>query len=140
MLGDHRDVRLIVDASKVREFRRATGLPVDDAVAVAPPTFPVVLEHFGPTIASLLADGGIDLNRVLHGGEHISYPGGPLHIGDELTGRMTVVDTRQRMGSSGGLTLVDVRIELSRDGSGQADVVVDRTLVVLDRVTEPPGG
>lgn len=140
MLGDSQNVRLRVEAGKVREFRRAIGLPDDEAATVAPPTFPVVLEHFGPPIATLLADRGIDLDRVLHGGERIRYPGGPLRIGDELSGRMTVVQTRSRTGSSGPMTVVDVRIELSREGSQQADVIVDRTLVVVDRVHDPLAG
>ena len=124
------EVSLVVEAGKVAEFRAAIGLPRDDAVTYAPPTFPVVLEHSGTTFAGLLADQGVDLRRVLHGEERLSYPDGPLRIGDRLRGELRIVEVEHRSGRSGPLCTVAVRVDLRRP-DGSVAVVVERVMVVL---------
>jgi hypothetical protein len=128
--ADPREVRLVVEAGKVAEFRAATGLPPAAHVTVAPPTFPVVLEHFSRPYAAILADEGVDLGRVLHGEERITYPDGPLRVGDNLSGRIEVIDDVTRQGSSGPLRLVTMRVDLAR-GDGSVAATVERVLVVL---------
>jgi hydroxyacyl-ACP dehydratase HTD2-like protein with hotdog domain len=130
-LAERREVSLTVEPGKVAEFRAATGLPRDEASVFAPPTFPAVLEHSGVTFASLLADQGVDLNRVLHGEELIAYPDGPLRVGDQLNGELRIVADERTHGSSGPLRLVTVRAELRRPDKSVA-VTVDRVMVVLE--------
>ena len=122
-------VRLRVEGGKVAEFRAATGLSADPDVGVAPPTFPVVLEHFSRPIAAVLEDQGIDLGRVLHGEERIDYPAGPLRVGDQLAGSIEVVNDEQKMGKSGALRVVTLRVDLRR-ANGQIAATVERVLVV----------
>jgi hypothetical protein len=125
-----RPVRLLVEAGKVAEFRAATGMAPDLDATHAPPTFPVVLEHAGPSYASVLSDQGIDLAHVLHGSETLRYPTGPLRVGDDLTGEMSVVGDETKQGSAGPLRLVTLRAELRRL-DGEVAVVVDRVLAVV---------
>ncbi len=127
---DEYTVRLTVEAGKIAEFRDATGLPPAPDVTVAPPTFPVVLEHFSRPYAAVLSDPGIDLARVLHGQERITYPTGPLRVGDHLTGEIRVVGDERRTGGSGPLRLVTLRVDLQRP-NGEIAVAVERVLVVL---------
>lgn len=131
-----RPARLPVEAGKVAEFRRATGLPADPAARHAPPTFYAALEHHGPTIAGIMADLGFALDRVLHGEERISFPAGPLRVGDELTGEVRMVGRDRRAGRSGPLERVHFAIELRRP-DGEPAVRVRRTLVVLPAPDRP---
>lgn len=125
------EVRLVVEAGKVAEFRAATGLAPAPDCPWAPPTFPVVVEHWNATYASYLSDAGIDLATVLHGEERIDYPNGPLRVGDDLRGVVSIVGDERTEGRSGPLRLVTFRLELNRP-SGELVVVVERVLVVLD--------
>jgi N-terminal half of MaoC dehydratase len=125
-----RPARLPVEAGKVAEFRRATGLPPLPGAPFAPPTFYAALEHHGPTVASIMVDLGFPLDRVLHGEERVSFPAGPLRVGDELTGTVRLVGRDTREASVGTLTRVHFAIDLHRpDGTLAAQV--ERTLVVI---------
>lgn len=132
MIGERRSTRLRVEPGKVAEFRAAVGLSADADAAVAPPTFTAVMEHFGPTVISLLTDRGIDIDTVLHGEEDISYPHGPLRVGDDLTGEIEITDVRETSGASGPLRIVTVRTELA-NAAGETVVSIARKLVILDQ-------
>ena len=93
-------------------------------------TFPVVIEHFGPTIVTRLSDLGTDTGRILHGEERIFYPEGPLGVGDVLNGEIRFVHVEEKSGSSGQLQLVTFLIEL-RHAHGRLATRVERVLVVL---------
>jgi hypothetical protein len=129
-----RPARLPVEAGKIAEFRRATGLPAAGpppaARTAAPPTFYAALEHHGPAVASIMTDLGFPLDRVLHGEERVSYPDGPLRAGDELTGTVRVTGRDTRQASVGTLERVHLAIELHRP-DGTLAVRVHRTLVVV---------
>ena len=131
-------VSLVVEAGKVAEFRAALGLGRAEAATHAPPTFPVVLEHSGTTFAQLLVDQGVDLRRVLHGEERLSYPDGPLRIGDRLAGELRIVADERRSGRSGPLRMVTVRADLARP-DGTVAVTVERVMVVLEGEGSPEG-
>ncbi|MEO5664701.1 MAG: MaoC family dehydratase N-terminal domain-containing protein [Nocardioides sp.] len=130
MIGDRRPARLLVERGKVAEFRAAVGLPDRPDVQVAPPTFPAAIEVFGPAVASILSDRGINLGSVLHGTEEISYPAGPLRVGDELTGEVVLTDVEERTGRSGPLRIATFAIDLSRP-DGTTAVTVRRSLVIV---------
>ena len=97
---------------------------------MAPPTFPAAIEVFGPAVASILSDRGIDLGSVLHGTEDISYPDGPLRVGDDLTGEVVLTDVEERTGRSGPLRIATFVIELRRLGGALA-VTIRRSLVIV---------
>ena len=105
---------------------------------VAPPTFPAAIEAFGPAVASILSDRGIDLGSVLHGTEDISYPEGPLRIGDDLTGEVVLTDVEERSGRSGPLRVATFLIQLFRPG-GETAVTIRRSLVILGQADPPDG-
>lgn len=130
MIGDRRPASLLVERGKVAEFRAAVGMPDRPDVQVAPPTFPAAIEVFGPAVASLLSDRGIDLRSVLHGTEEVSYPDGPLGVGDELTGEIVLTDVEERSGRSGPLRIATFVIELRRP-SGELAVTIRRSLVIV---------
>lgn len=124
-----RPARLPVEAGKVAEFRRATGLPPLPGAPFAPPTFYAALEHHGPTVAGIMVDLGFPLDRVLHGEERVSFPAGPLRVGDDLTGTVRLLGRDTKQASVGTLTRVHFLIELRRP-DGSTAVEVHRTLVV----------
>lgn len=130
MIGDRRPARLLVERGKVAEFRAAVGLPYSPDVQVAPPTFPAAIEVLGPAVASILSDRGVDLGSVLHGTEDISYPDGPLRVGDELTGEVVLTDVEERSGRSGPLRIVTFLIDLHRP-SGELAATIRRSLVIV---------
>jgi hypothetical protein len=120
---------LTVEAGKVAEFLRATGGTVEDGSAV-PPTFPVVLEHYGPPIVDLVIGMGYPSERLLHGEEVIDYPDGPLRVGDVLTGETRFVGSQTKHGRAGTLELLTTCTELHRPG-GELAVRITRTFVFL---------
>lgn len=128
MIGESRPTSLRVEQGKVDEFRRAIGLDTDGGIA--PPTFPAVIEHYGPTVVSLLTDLGLDTGQILHGEEVITYPDGPLRVGDDLHGTIEVVGVTEKRGSAGILRLVRVVTDLRHPDERPA-VIIERTFVVL---------
>lgn len=123
-------MRLPVEAGKVAEFCRAVGLGADEGVTHAPPTFTAVMDHFGATIAKMMATLGYPASRVLHGEESIDYPSGALVVGQVLTGEARHLGTDHVEARSGPLELVRFGIELL-DEHGETAVSLTRTLVVL---------
>lgn len=121
-------VRFRVEPALVEQFARATGASSLERV---PPTFPVVMEHFGPRIVEMLESKGIDSTRMLHGEEDIEYPRGRLRVGDELSGELAITQVRRREGSRGPLTIITVAGTLRTD-DGEPAVILRRTLVVVE--------
>jgi hypothetical protein len=131
VIGTSRSVSLVVEQGKVTEFWRAIGVRgATDDRTTAPVTFPAVIEHYGPTVVSLLTDAGVDIRRILHGSERITYPNGPLHVGDRVAGTMTVTDVADKRGSSGPMRIVTVLIDLHHQ-DGRPAASITRTFVVL---------
>lgn len=127
-----RSIRLPVEAGKVVEMCRAIGLDPAACTEFAPPTFPVVIDHHGPSIVSMMEDMGYDLARVLHGVEEISYPEGPLRVEEHVEGTISYEGAEWRNGRSGRLELVTFSLSLWRSNRTMAASVV-RTFVVLPR-------
>jgi acyl dehydratase len=65
------------------------------------PTAPTMFTFWGNTkLVGQIAGLGINVMRVLHGGEEFEYLA-PINPGDILTGVMTVVDGKSRQGKDG---------------------------------------
>lgn len=131
-------MRLPVEEGKVAEFCRAVGLTEDEGAEYAPPTFTAVMDHFGATIAEMMASLGYPAGRVLHGEESIEYPHGPLAVGQSLTGEARHLGTNQVEARSGPLELVRFAVELV-DQHGETVVRIARTLVVLPETSKSIG-
>ena len=131
MIGDRRPATLLVERGKVAEFRAAVGLPPRADVSAAPPTFPAAIELFGPPVASILSDHGIDLGAVLHGTEEVVYHRGPVRVGEELAGEVVLDDIVERSGRSGPLRVATFLIDLRRP-DGELAVTIRRSLIIRD--------
>jgi acyl dehydratase len=99
-----------VEAGRLRLFAKATGETrpeyFDEAAAraaghpalPAPPTFVLCVDLEMPDPFKWVTDMGVDIARVLHGGERFRYFA-PVYAGDRLTLRSRVVDILQKKSS-----------------------------------------
>jgi hypothetical protein len=94
-----------VDRSKIREFARAckTHNPeyLDDPRAVSEPTF-LMTTAFWTSGPSVLQRAGMDLRRVLHGGQEFVFHGPPPRAGDNLTFQTRIDKVYEKEGRRGG--------------------------------------
>jgi hypothetical protein len=95
----------VVEAGKIREFARA--LRDDNPIyqgehPVAPPTFLRTFISHGDNLQNSFAEIGIDLGRILHGGQEFEYLE-PIRAGDELTVTATFTDYSTKPGRRGGM-------------------------------------
>ncbi|MBX5465487.1 MAG: MaoC family dehydratase N-terminal domain-containing protein [Clostridia bacterium] len=120
--------RVRVEPEAVRRFAAALGDPRGEDPGWVPPTFPIVFGLWEKPIPGL----ELDLRRVLHGEQSFAYTR-PLRSGEELEVRTRVAGVRQRKGSQGELTLVDLEM-VGRDGSGREVFRARSTLVVREGV------
>ncbi|GAY11889.1 MaoC family dehydratase N-terminal domain-containing protein [Pseudonocardia sp. N23] len=103
VLGEY---EMVIERGKVAEFARATGSRSpgyfgDDAPI--PPTFLVTSSFWAPEGEDALVQRlGLNLPRVLHGGQEFSFPGRLPHAGDRLTVRLTVESVTEKAGRRGG--------------------------------------
>lgn len=101
---------------------------------VAPPTFPVVVAHWGVANREQLVELGYDATRVLHGEEHYAYPDGPLEEGERLEGETVVAEERETDSRSHGrLRIVRFHTELRRAADAALRVEIDRTVMEVER-------
>jgi len=75
-----------------------------------------------------LAALGAPLPRLLHGEQRYQYHA-PVHAGDELTSRATIVAVEPRAGRSGSFTLLTLETRLHNQRGDLA--IVDRLVVVV---------
>ena len=111
-----------IERGKIREFARAcqTGNPayVEDPVPVAPPTFLTTVNFWSSGTTSPLAQLGIDLRRLLHGGQEYVFHGPPPRAGTELTFQTHVDKIYEKEGKRGGtMSFVETVTEF-RDAAG----------------------
>ncbi|MFJ2158083.1 MaoC family dehydratase N-terminal domain-containing protein [Streptomyces sp. NPDC087856] len=118
-------------------FARATGqhdrIYADPAAAKAaghrdlpvPPTFFFSLELERPDPFGWLTELGVDLRRVLHGGQSFTYHA-TAHAGDTLTLNTRIVDVTVK--KAGALDVLTKRTEVTRAGEPVADAV---TVIVV---------
>lgn len=92
-----------------------------------PPTFLFCLEMDNPDRGSFLADLGVDVRTILHGGQKFTYHA-PAHAGDVLTFETEVTDVASKKG--GALQLIVRDTHVTRDGAPVATLT--STIVVRD--------
>ena len=104
-----------VEAGRLRLFAKAIGETrpeyVDVAAAraaghpglLAPPTFALALDLEVPDPFAWMAELGVDIRRILHGGERFRYFA-PIHAGDRLTYVSRIADVMQK--KKGAMTIL----------------------------------
>jgi acyl dehydratase len=115
-----------VERGRLRFFARATGQsdPVYTDVEAAtraghpdlpvPPTFLFCLEMEQPDPWSFVAELGVDLRTILHGGQSFEYHA-MAYAGDRLTFATAISDVYEKKG--GALTFVARTTDVTRDGA-----------------------
>ena len=116
-------VALPVERGKIREFARAclddNPEYVDAVDPPVPPTFLTVRNFWMSADTSPLARVGLDLRRLLHGGEEYVFHGPPPRAGEELTCQTRVDAVYEKEGKRGGtMTFVETVVEF-RDAGGR---------------------
>jgi len=105
-----------IERGKLREFARACKSDnpayVDAPTPVAPPTFLTNTNFWMSAATSPLAKLGIDLKRLLHGGQEYVFHGPPPAAGTELTFQTRVDKIYEKEGKRGGtMTFVETVTE-----------------------------
>ena len=126
---------MLVEQGKIREFAKAI---LDENPVYSgedppvPPTFTMAMAHWpapqGGGGASSLSKMGLDLLRVLHGGQEYEYLG-EIKVGDKLTTRSKISDVYEKEGKRGG-TLTFVTSETTFTNQRGEDVLIARTILV----------
>jgi hypothetical protein len=111
-----------IERGKIREFARSTMTSnpeyVDDVAPYAPPTFLTTLNFWSSSDTSPLARVGLDLRRLLHGGQEYVFHGPPPKAGTELTAQTRIDKIYEKEGKRGGtMTFVETVTEF-KDASG----------------------
>ncbi|MFC4784005.1 MaoC family dehydratase N-terminal domain-containing protein [Nocardioides sp. MAHUQ-72] len=129
----------VAERGRLRFFAEATGQTdpaYTDVTAAAraghpdlpvPPTFLFCLEMDNPDRGRFLADLGIDVRTILHGGQSFRYHA-PAYAGETLTFWTEVVDVQSKKGGALELIIRDTHVE--RDGAEVATLT--GTIVVRD--------
>lgn len=124
-----------VERGKVREFAAATGA-TDPAYQTSnppvPPTFLATSMHWEPHDPPLATILGLDLSRVLQGGQEYSFVGELPRAGDCLHAETSVESVTDKRSSRGGvMTVIVVLTRFTRpDGTVAAEgraTVIERT-------------
>ncbi|MCX5394573.1 MaoC family dehydratase N-terminal domain-containing protein [Streptomyces sp. NBC_00094] len=132
------------ERGRLRFFARATGQTdaiYSDPVAAAaaghrdlpiPPTFLFCLEMDNPDRGRFLADLGVDVRTILHGGQEFAYHA-QAYAGDALTFVTEVKDVYAKKG--GALEFIVRDTHVTRDGAPIATLT--STIVVRDPKADP---
>jgi hydroxyacyl-ACP dehydratase HTD2-like protein with hotdog domain len=128
-----------IERGKIREFALAcfdanpeyTQAPVPPV----PPTFLTVRNFWMSAATSPLARVGLDLRRLLHGGEEYVFHGPPPRAGEELTMQTRIDKVYEKEGKRGGsMTFVESVTEFV-DGDGTVRVECRSTAI---ETAQPP--
>lgn len=113
-----------VESGKIREFARATGATNDayrQPGAPVPPTFLATAMQWEPAESALADLLGLDLTRVLQGGQEYRFVGPLPRAGDVLHASTSVESVVERDGKRGGtMTVIVVLTEFCRPDGSQA--------------------
>lgn len=126
-----------VERGKVREFAAATGSrnpAYAEEDAVIPPTFLTASAFWEPLDGpSLVERLGVDLPRVLHGGQEYVFPGDLPRAGDRLAVEVTVESVTVKEGKRGGAMTFIVVLTTFRRGDSSGPVVAEGRSTVIER-------
>lgn len=124
---------LDVERGKIREFARAVQSRnpayLDDPVPVITPTFLTSSQHWAPPGTSLVASVGLNLSRVLHGGQEYIFHGPPPRAGAHLSTTTRIEDVYEKQGKRGGTMTFVITLQEFRDDAGRL-VAESRTTVI----------
>ena len=128
-----------VERGKIREFARATltrnPAYLEGRTPVSPATFLMATAFWGGGITKIMDDLGLDLTRLLHGGQEFVFHGPPPRAGTRLVGTMRVDADYEKEGRRGGaMRFVEVVTEY-RDGT---DALVAEARNTLIETARPP--
>ncbi|MGO9098458.1 MAG: MaoC family dehydratase N-terminal domain-containing protein [Mycobacterium sp.] len=115
-----------IERGKVREFAAATGAshPVYQGTnPPVPPTFLATAMHWEPQDPSLATLLGLDLSRVLQGGQEYTFIGPVPRVGETPHAETSVESVTDKQSSRGGhMTLIVVLTRFLRpDGTVAAE-------------------
>jgi len=130
-----------VERGKIREFARATmsrnPAYLEGRAPVSPATYLMTTAFWGGGITKVMDDLGLDLTRLLHGGQEFTFHGPPPRAGARLVGEMRVDADYTKEGRRGGtMRFVEVVTEY-RDERGDLVAEARNTLIETAR---PPSG
>lgn len=121
-----------IERGKIREFAAATGATnpaYQGSNPPVPPTFLATSMHWEPQDPTLATTLGLDLSRVLQGGQEYVFIGAPPRAGDVLHAETSVESvTEKQSGRGGAMTVIVVLTRFNRpDGrvaaEGRATVI-----------------
>lgn len=127
------------ERGRLRFFAEATGQPdpvytdLGSARAAGhpdlpvPPTFFFCLEMDNPNRHRFLADLGVDVRTILHGGQRFTYHA-PAHAGDVLTFWTEVTDVTSKKGGALQFIVRDTHVTCA----GEPIATLTSTIVVRD--------
>ena len=128
-----------IERGKIREFALACfdANPeyTQAAVPPVPPTYLTVRSFWMTGATSPLARVGLDLRRLLHGGEEYVFHGPPPRAGEELTMQTRIDKVYEKQGKRGGtMTFVESVTEFV-DADGTVRVECRSTAI---ETAQPP--
>lgn len=132
---------MAIERGKIREFARAcmSANPayLEGRDPVIPPTFLATSAFWSPGGGMSAGDKlGLDLKRVLHGGQEVVFHGPPPRAGTELVSQTRIADVYEKEGRRGGtMTFVELVQEL-RDVDGNLVAEVRNTVIETARAPE----
>lgn len=124
-----------VERGKIREFALATAAAdpaYQEPTAPVPPTFLATSMHWEPCDPPLATALGLELSRVLQGGQEYRFVGPLLRAGDAVHVAVSVESVTDKQRSRGGaMTVIVVLTRFTRpDGTLAAEgraTVIERT-------------
>jgi hypothetical protein len=121
-----------IEDGKVREFARAVQHPgPPDGKLTIPATFPTY-GSFAYAKEHVVEVLGLDIRRVLHGGEEYNYSR-PLLVGQTLVCQTWLIeDYRKQSQRSGTMRFVVTTTEMADHKSGEVVVVVRSTIIAME--------
>ncbi|HZR13194.1 MAG TPA: MaoC family dehydratase N-terminal domain-containing protein [Acidimicrobiia bacterium] len=135
---------MLVERGKIREFARATKSQnpayLEDPEPVCEPTFLMTSAFWAPPGRSVFAKVGLDLRRVLHGGQEFVFHGPPPRAGTKLTAQSRIEDIYEKEGKRGGTMTFVIAVQEFRDEHGTLVAESRSTTIETGRAPEKEEG
>ena len=129
-----------IERGKIREFAIAcmTKNPeyVENKTPVVEPTFLTTSNFWRSGATSPLAQVGIDLKRLLHGGQEYVFHGVPPRAGTELTMQTRIDKIYEKEGKRGGTMSFVIAVTEFRDEQGNLVAETRATTIETGRAPE----
>ncbi len=135
---------MVVERGKIREFARATMTRnpdyLEDPTPISEPTFLITAAFWSnPKESNPTTSLGIDLARLLHGGQEFVFHGPPPVAGTKLSAHGRIDKVYEKEGKRGGaMTFVEMVTEF-RDEQGNVAAESRNTLIVTGKAPEKEG-